>query len=98
MAGPNIQMPSATIPVVQIFKDDMGRTQIYMASDWASFLSMVQMATYGMSRSGPTTERPTSDFKGRYAGMPYFDTTLGLPVFLKHATSSVWVKADGTVA
>ena len=98
MAGPQIQMPAATIPIVQIFKDDMGQTQIYMASDWASFFSMVAVAAYGQTRSGPTTERPTADFKGRYVGMPYFDTTLGLPVFLKHASSSVWVKADGTVA
>lgn len=98
MAGPNIQMPNATIPVVQIFKDDLGRTQIYMASDWASFFAMLQAASYSATRSGTTAERPTNAFKGRYTGMPYFDTTLGLPVFLKHASSSVWVKADGTVA
>jgi hypothetical protein len=98
MAGPPINIPSPTTPIVQMFKDDAGNSQMFMSTDWAAFLSMVAQASYGQTRSGPTTERPSTDFKSRYVGMPYFDTTLGLPVFLKYATSSVWVKADGTVA
>jgi hypothetical protein len=42
--------------------------------------------------SGTTANRPTVNL---YAGKPYFDTTLGLPVWYK---GPGWVKADGTAA
>ena len=60
------------------------------------FNSLMQIAI-ASSQNGPTASRPTSSSQ-RYVGMAYFDTTLGLPVFLKTASSNAWVKADGTPA
>lgn len=62
----------------------------------ASFLSSVQQVTFNVSRSGPTASRPTSSLAGRFVGMPFFDTTLGKPVFLKTASTNVWVDGAGT--
>jgi hypothetical protein len=61
---------------------------------WAGWFSTVQRILTADSSSGPTTGRPTS---GQYVGMPYFDTTLGYPVWLKTPGSSpVWVNATGS--
>ena len=65
--------------------------------DKAAFFNAVYQIVYAVSQNGPTASRPTSSSQ-RFIGMPYFDTTLGLPVFLKTASSSAWVKADGTAA
>ena len=65
--------------------------------DKAQFFNSVYQIVYAVSQNGPTASRPTSSSQ-RFIGMPYFDTTLGLPVFLKTASSSAWVKADGTAA
>jgi hypothetical protein len=58
----------------------------------------LQQITFNVSRSGPTASRPTSTTPNRFVGMPFFDTDLGLPIFLKTASSNAWVKADGTGA
>lgn len=60
----------------------------------------VQIAWFGaigrlanaLTGAGTTADRPT---KGLYAGRPYFDTTLGKPIFY---TGTAWVLADGTAA
>lgn len=65
--------------------------------DWASFFSSLQQVASAVSQNGSTTARPTSTMVGRFEGMPFFDRTLGFPVFLKHATSSVWVDSLGNV-
>lgn len=44
-----------------------------------------------LTTSGPTAARPTASF----VGQPYFDTTLGLPVWWSGAT---WVNASGAPA
>ena len=85
--GPQIQMPSGPI-----------QDESVVRPEWLAFFSSLQMATYASSRNGSTSVRPTSEFSGRYEGMPFFDRTLGFPVFLKHASSNVWVRYDGTVA
>lgn len=87
MAGPLIQMPSGPV------QDDQG-----LNPEWAAFFSSLQAAAFSATRNGSTAVRPTSTTVGRYEGMPFFDRTLGFPVFLKHASSSVWVRYDGTVA
>lgn len=45
---------------------------------------------------GPTADRP-DNLTLTETGYFYFDTTLGMPIWWKGATSS-WVKADGTAA
>jgi hypothetical protein len=95
--GPNVQLPASQ--PFDIVTDEDGKFQsLRLRPEWASFFQTVQLTSFGSSRAGSTTARPTSDFQGRYVGMPFFDQTLGLTVFLKHASSNVWVKADGTVA
>ncbi len=87
ITGPKVQLPSGP------FTNPDGSLSI----DATVFLSSLQAITFYSSRSGPTASRPTST-SFRWVGMPYFDTTLGLPIFLKTASSSAWVKADGTAA
>jgi hypothetical protein len=64
--------------------------------NFATFLHSVQQTVHNLTRSGPTTSRPTKTLDGRYIGMDYFDTTLGLKVTLKSVNQDVWVKGDGT--
>ena len=96
MAGPLIQQPPGQVFDIQT--DAEGKViGLRMRPEWASFLQAVQQVTFGSSRTGSTSARPTSDFVGRYEGMPFFDRSLGYPVFLKHASSNVWVNGAGAV-
>lgn len=85
--GPKVQLPSG--PFVQ----ETGELTI----EASAFFNALQSIAFYSSRSGPTVSRPTST-SFRWIGMPFFDTTLGLPVFLKTASSNAWVKADGSAA
>lgn len=87
IAGPKVQAPSGP------FVGPEGELSI----DARMFVSALQSIAFYSSRSGPTGSRPTTT-SYRWIGMHYFDTTLGLPVFLKTASSNAWVKADGTAA
>lgn len=82
ITGPRIQMPSSMISEDQA---------------WSSFFHSIQQTAFGLSRSGPTASRPTSVLDGRWIGMPYFDTTLGKPIFLKSVNPDVWVDGSGAV-
>lgn len=60
---------------------------------WAGWLSQAQTVIADAANSGPTTTRPTKDM---YIGKPYFDTTLGIPIWLKTPGAvPVWVNAAG---
>jgi len=59
---------------------------------WQHFFSDVFDAILAQQGSGETANRPTRKL---YVGRPYFDTTLGLPIWYD---GSGWVKADGTAA
>lgn len=89
MKGPAIQMPGSLMVI-----DPQGNMQ----PQYAALFASLAVTVFGGSRSGTSTERPTSEFQGRYVGMPYFDLSLGQPIFLKIASSNAWVKADGTPA
>lgn len=98
MPGPNIQSPGPATPMFDIIRDDEGKLQeLRLTPEWSAFFALVGQAMFSASRSGSTSSRPTSDML-RWVGMPYFDQQIGKQVFLKHATSSVWVESDGTVA
>ena len=64
--------------------------------DKAQFFNAVYQIVYAVSQNGPTASRPTSSSQ-RFIGMPYMDLTLGKPVFLKTASTNVWVDATGAV-
>ena len=75
-------------------------TDLELTTDWASFFHSLQQTAFAQSRSSTTAFRPSKVLDGRYIGMPYFDTSLGLPVFLKTASTAastdVWVNGAGT--
>ena len=95
--GPNLQQPQSRM---FDFQQDPNGNVIGMTlrPEWASYFQSIQQIAFGSSRNGSSSARPTSDFPGRYEGMPFFDRTLGYPVYLKHASSDVWVRYDGAVA
>ena len=98
MAGPSVQMPGPVSQMFTLVYDTEGKVvSITMRPEWGSYLSTMQLIAYDSTRSGSTSVRPPSSML-RWAGMPFFDQTLGQPVFLKHASSNVWVTADGVVA
>jgi hypothetical protein len=79
---------------LQPFFDEAGLVH----PQWQVFFHSAQQIVFNASRSGPTASRPTNALDGRYVGMPYFDTTLGLTVYLKSVAPDVWVKGDGSAA
>lgn len=81
MAGPNIQFP---------FTKDIPPTLVPL-------LSGLQATVFAGTRNGSTSARPTDEMLGRYIGMPYFDLTLGKPVFLLSINPDVWVDGAGVV-
>lgn len=85
MSSPLGGLPRLPMIVGQIF-----------TTAWAGWFSTAQNILTASSSSGATTARPTTN---QYIGMPYFDTTLGKPVWLETPGSSpVWVDATGTPA
>lgn len=89
MDGPKIQQPQALSPIVQ---EDSEIASV----EYANFFNILQLVTFYSTRSGTTAERPTASTLARWIGMPYFDTTLGKTVFLKIASTSIWVDGAGT--
>lgn len=60
---------------------------------WQGWFSQAQTILTDCSNSGPTTARPTQT---QYVGKKFFDTTLGIPIWMKTPGSSpVWVNASG---
>lgn len=59
---------------------------------WASFFERVFDICFAVAQSGTTTNRPTV---GLFVGRPYFDTTLGQPIWWDGTS---WVDADGASA
>lgn len=59
---------------------------------WRTWMEGVAATVDAVRQSGTTAQRPTS---GLWAGMPYFDTTLGTPIWY---SGSGWVDATGTPA
>ncbi len=63
-----------------------------VSQGWATFFNTVFQILAAMTLSGTTAQRPTRFF---WVGRPYFDTTLGLPIWYN---GTIWIKADGTPA
>lgn len=58
---------------------------------WQEFFGNVSTLLGALTTSGTTAERP---IKGLYVGRPYFDTTIGIPIWYKGAN---WVNASGGI-
>lgn len=60
---------------------------------WVSWIEKLKLYGGSVSESGTTANRPSTRL---FVGRPYFDTTLGKPVWVKTATGTpVWVDATG---
>lgn len=59
---------------------------------WLAWASNLSSLVTGLASSGTTADRPTV---GLYTGRPYFDTTLGQPIWYD---GTQWVDATGTAA
>ena len=94
ITGPKVQMPST---LSQMFETDGQGNILSLKNEWAQFFHALQGITYSGTRSGPSTSRPTSTITWRYTGMPFFDTSLGKTIFLKTASTNVWVDGAGNV-
>lgn len=63
---------------------------------WAGWFSTSHQILQAVSSSGSTAARPTANL---YIGQPWFDVSLGLPVYVKAiGPPAAWVKADGSSA
>ena len=91
--GPLFQVPGSLSDIFEY--DEKGNIQ-GIKPNWANYWAAVQETLSASTRNGPTASRPTSKMKGRYTGMPYFDTSLGFTIYLKTASSDVWVDGAGT--
>lgn len=83
MAGKTFDFPS-NFPIVD---DTYCGTVSWLK--WFTWAHNGISAIYG---SGTTADRPTVLL---WIGRPYFDTTLGKPIWLKTARPVVWVDATG---
>jgi len=87
IVGPNIQLPAGRVT------DEQGQASIAHMT----FLNGVQQISWIVTRSGVTAVRPTSTVKGRWIGLPFYDTTLQKHVFLSSVNPDVWKDASGNV-
>lgn len=59
---------------------------------WLQWFQRVQNVATALSQSGPTATRPAT---GLWIGRRYFDTDLGIPVWVSAVKPAVWVDATG---
>lgn len=96
--GPKLQAPAALARWIEVIQGPGGEiTSINPTQEAMQFFHVSQQISFNLSRSGPTGSRPTSKLDGRWIGMPYFDTDLGLEIWLKSVNPDVWVNGAGVV-
>lgn len=71
--------------------DERGNS-LRITKAWTAWFGRVFEVCFAASQSGTTAQRPTV---GLWAGRPYFDTTLGYPIWYD---GTQWVDATGTPA
>lgn len=59
---------------------------------WRNFFQAVYGICTALTTSGTTAKRPTV---GLWIGRTYFDTTLGIPIWLKSTGPTVWCNSAG---
>ncbi len=62
------------------------------APAWIQWLTKLSTFAGAVSDYGTTAQRP---IKNLFIGRPYFDQTLGFPVYVKTVTPTVWVDGSG---
>lgn len=78
------------IPITAIF-DQNGRP----TKSGAEWLTLIWLSANSSTESGTTAQRPTAKL---WLGRQFYDTTLGIPIFVNAVTPSVvWRNAAGTI-
>jgi hypothetical protein len=96
--GPKVQPPGAILEWFDIVRSpDGGIVSITPGIQAMQFFHAMQAIDFNVSRSGPTASRPTSTLDNRWIGMPFYDTTLGKPIFLNSVNPDVWHDGAGGV-
>jgi hypothetical protein len=70
--------------------DDAGNK---VDSSWLQWLSQVNSVVNAVTQSGTTAHRPT---RLVWIGRQYFDTDLGIPIYVASVGPVVWVDAAGS--
>jgi hypothetical protein len=73
--------------IINNFPEDSGYSQAVI-----SWFKSVFIICKAVQNSSTTANRPTTDL---FIGMPYFDTTLNKPIWLKSVSPNVWIDATG---
>ena len=85
MARNDFQMPDNE-PVINAD----GKTSVA----WSQWFARAHRILSAMQSSGTTADRPTTLL---WIGRRYFDESLGLPVYVRSVTPTVWINAAGGV-
>ena len=65
---------------------------INVSEGWRNFLNAVFTICDALTQSGTTAQRPT---RYLWVGRMYFDTTIGLPIWVQSLGPTVWIDAAG---
>lgn len=74
------------------------RTEItpkaFLTAPWTAWFAQLWGLAVALGGNGATAARPTNNL---YVGLMFFDTSLGIPVFVQSVGPTVWVNAAGVV-
>jgi hypothetical protein len=65
-----------------------------MTIPWGAWFQRIHDICVAGQQSGATADRPVSVL---WIGRRFFDTTLGIPIWIKSVRPTVWVDATGAV-
>lgn len=77
-------------PYGQIVDDNRLPTMPYV-----SWFKQIFQICFALQDGGTTAQRPSDNKAILFLYRPYFDTTLGKPIWLKSVNPNVWVDATG---
>lgn len=77
-----------TPPIASALIDELGKA----LPAFANWLTQVYRICFDVQNSGTTAQRPVANL---YVGKPYFDTTLGQPIWVRSSPPTVWINAAG---
>ena len=83
-------MSLSPLPQTNLLTDSKG----VMTAVWQAWFGSIFQWLGPQGQAGTTAQRPTTKL---YIGLQFFDTTLGLPVFVKSLNPTVWVNGAGAV-
>lgn len=67
---------------------------IAVNQEWRNFFVAIYNICNAVTLSGTTARRPTTLL---WVGRTYFDTTIGLPIWIRSLGPTVWINAAGGV-